>query len=367
MDRVVMGVFNEIDHDGRVERCADAVAAMGFDVLVYALDSGKPYHPAAWRAVRRRLPALGPLRPFVFWLGFVAFVLRTRPRLVHAHDYFLAFPGWLAARLVGARVIYDAHELILPGDHPQRFSERVFYRFERFVAARADGVIAANRKRAELMAAHYGLDRIPAVVRNIPIPEPGMSEPDTLARFPQLARSPGLFRFVYSGFLAPSYGLDGHARAIAALDGNYQFVLVGDGPARPVLADLAARARPGAILLLDRVPRRDLSGVLRLADAGVIAYGTVSPNEIHCSPNKVYEYAQAGLPCLANDNPGLAAILEEGGVGVWAATPEEGVRRMLAEYDRCKAALPAFLAANSWAGEATVVADLYTRVLPILN
>lgn len=367
MTLVVMPVFNEIDFDGRVERCAQAVAEGGRRVVVYALDSGKPYAPAGFEAVRVAVPGLGrlrTLRPLVFWLGFLVWAVRHRPNLVHAHDYFMAFPGWLAARLVGAVFVYDAHELLVPkAGERQRWSERIYYLLERLVVGRAAAVIAANRRRAEIMAEHYGLASVPAVVRNIPCPEDEPEDRAEAAGVPGLPpKRPGVFRLIYQGYLAERFHLDHYVAAVAALGEGVEMVMCGPGPAAESLAAQAARDCPGRVHLLGRVPRRFLRAILRSGDAGIIVYGSDTLNEIHCAPNKVFEYAMAGLPSIANGNPGLKDIVESGGIGVAGEDALSNVRAMMEGHARYVAALPDFLAINSWESEKYVLEEIYSRL-----
>lgn len=357
-----MPVFNEIDFDGRVERCAAAVARH-LPVTVYALDSGKPYQPVGFAARRVLIPALGMMRPFLFWIGFVWFALRMRPTVIHAHDYFMAFPAWLAARLTGARFIYDAHELIVPAPgERRRLSETIFYGLERLVIGRADAVIAANAARAEIMAVHYALRDTPAVVRNIPAPEPGdpTAEAAPLPGLPP--KRPGAFRLVYQGYLAERFHLDRYVRAVAMLGPNFEMVMAGPGPAAPALAALAARECPDRVHLLGRVPRRFLPAILRTGDVGIIVYGNESLNEIHCAPNKVFEYARAGLPSVGNDNPGLRTIIETEDIGTVGDDALDTVRRIVARHAEFKANLDRFLERNSWHKEEERLMRVYDRL-----
>ncbi|MBI3447047.1 MAG: glycosyltransferase [Magnetospirillum sp.] len=363
MSLVAMPVFNEIDFDGRVERCAAALGERR-RVVVYALDSGKPYTPAGFEAVRLNVPGLGRLRilrPFLFWLGFLWWAIRKRPDVIHAHDYYMAFPGWLAARLVGAAFVYDAHELLVPRPGERlRLSERIYYRLEALVVGRAEAVIAANAKRAEIMAEHYHLTSVPLVVRNIPRPE---AEPDDCAAaagVPGLPpKRPGGFRLIYQGYLAERFHLDRYVRAVAELGEDFELVMCGPGPASEALAAQAARDCAGRVHLLGRVPRRFLKAILRSGDAGIIVYGSDSLNEIHCAPNKVFEYAMAGLPSIANGNPGLREIIEEGGIGIADDDALAAIRAMAKGLDEFRAVLPLFLERNSWDGECAVLERLY--------
>src|SRR6266540_2810772 len=211
--RVLMAVFNEIEGDGRVQRAAQTLAPEG-DLTLLALDSSGRFQPNGYGLEAVRLPAGGQLkrlRHVWFWVFLVAAAVRLRPDLVYAHDWFVAFPGWLAARLVRAAFVYDAHEFIVsePG-RPLSGRERLLERLEAFAVRRADCVIAANPERAEAMVRHHRLRAIPVVVRNI---SPAPAEPPdpqvTLTRYPQLERAPKLtFRIAYQGDLSLERNLD---------------------------------------------------------------------------------------------------------------------------------------------------------------
>ena len=53
----------------------------------------------------------------------------------------------------------------------------------------------------------------------------------------------------------------------------------------------------------------------RSADLGVIPYHSIDLNNYYSSPNKLFEYAAAGLPFVSNDLPFLRWIIAEYGFG----------------------------------------------------
>ena len=103
---------------------------------------------------------------------------RTRPDAVHAHDAAMLLPGLLAARRVGARLVYDSHELASGVGYHSRTWAVVVGAVERLGAPRADAVITVSGGIAERLRERYGLHDRPVVVRNIPDlppPAPGLS------------------------------------------------------------------------------------------------------------------------------------------------------------------------------------------------
>ena len=377
--RLLMCVYNPIDYDGRVQRSAQQLSA-DFDVTVLAVDAGGGYHNAAFRVETAVLPAAGS--KYVAHLRFARAIwraaVRLRPSVVYAHDYFMAAPCWLVARRVGARFVYDAHELVIPAPGEQLPGrEAVWYRLERSVVHRADLVIAANAERAHLMRDHYGLREVPAVIRNITAPAPAVLD-DAAARaaYPALCRrDPAEVLAVYQGDMSLSRGIGVFLDAARRLPAHVRLVLVGSGPDHAAIAD---RLRDGAlserVSQVGRVPRAHLYDILRLCDVGLIAYDVRGLNNIYCAPNKLYEYAQAGLPVVATAQPPLRAALKGYGIGAVVAptsSPEAdaaawavaiaGVSEELPTY---RARLGAFLADHDWMTDHDVVrAELVRRTV----
>ncbi|HUG37997.1 MAG TPA: glycosyltransferase [Candidatus Limnocylindrales bacterium] len=318
--RIVAGVFNPIAYDGRVQRAAAALSELG-DVVVVC-PTGPPLSgPHPFRLVPVPLPG-GPFigRYFAFARAFVAAVREEAPDVIHAHDYYLGPPGAIGARLTGARLLYDAHELNLPEPGGWRRSPllRLFATLERLTIPRADLVIAANAERAERMAAHYGLPEPPLVVQNIP-DHSGERAPGRDGDGGDDGHKGGgsAFVLVYQGVIILRRGLGRILDALARLPAGYRLVIVGGGPdADRLPAEVAARGLEARVELRGRVPRAELEGILRECDAGVLTYGYDSLNDRLCAPNKIFEYARAGLPVLATDQAPLRRMVWGYNLGV---------------------------------------------------
>ena len=368
--RILMAVFNPLEFDGRVQRSAEALCEAA-DVEVLAIDGGRGFTPAA----PYRLAVL-PVAPgefggnrllhLRFLREFVRRARRQRPDLVYAHDFFLALSGWLAARLSGALFVYDAHELIIPGSLGRsrgRMQERFWYWLERLILRRADLVIAANVERAGLMREHYKLAREPLPVRNITVP-PTDPAPDANVlreKYPFVTRrSADECLVVYQGDVNLDRGLAPLIDAFPLLGPNYRLLVVGGGPD---VETVRARAvdQPGEtrIDVVGKVARSALTEILRACDIGVVMYSFSGLNNIYCSPNKVFEYAQAGLAVVGTGQPPLVRLVAESGIGRIAGngvapTPQDvaqAIREVHGRIAAHRAVLADFLASNRWQDE----------------
>lgn len=122
---------------------------------------------------------------------------------------------------------------------------------------------------------------------------------------------------IYVGRLGPEKNIPFLLRSFAgtaAAFNNVRLLLVGDGPERDNLQDLARNlGMDDKVNFTGFVPYADLPGYLACADAFV----TASITEVH--PLSVIEAMAAGLPVLGIDSPGISDSIEDGISGFLAS------------------------------------------------
>lgn len=317
-------LYGSLEYDGRVRRVIDILESMGGRIAV--VDTMRPgasleHEDTGVRRIRILPPARGTmvLGHMRFAAAVLTEALRSRPKVVIAEDYFTAVLGLVAARLSRALFIYDAHELIIP-EHGRRrtFREWFWYSLERLAAPRAGLVIAANEDRAQIMAAHYGLSRVPEVMRNIPtVDGAGMSQTELAMMYPELVRATDdEVQVIYQGAMSLKRGLGTLVAAMTHLPSRYRLLMVGDGPDLEAIREVAAEILdPGRFHAFGRVQNSDLNAITSSADVGIVAYPNEGLNNIYCAPNKLFEYAQAGLPVVATAQPLLSRLVQTYGIG----------------------------------------------------
>ena len=244
--------------------------------------------------------------------------------------------------------------------------------------ARAALIIAANKQRAEIMRDHYRLSATPLAIHNIA--PPPLSTPGTdaaLDSFPALRRSSSeLVRLVFQGFLSADRGVVASVEALEQLPAEFELVLVGGGPPADIAAIHDAVAKHGLgerVVFLGRVPRERLHDILATCDIGIVYYHTRKLNHLYCASNKIYEYAQAGLPMVLTCQPPLRPLSEIYGVGELVGC-ESGdkaqeisdmvgaCQTIAADLDGYRANLPRFLDENRWETEAEQLVEAVTKV-----
>lgn len=364
--RFLVLIYQTLEYDGRAQRMVEILRSMGnvtvAEVAAQGMEQGEGEEET--RGVCIRLPKLpGKLtRHLYFWWAALRVALQVRPSVVIAENFFASFPGWLSAKICGARLVYDAYELIIPDPSLATTKrDQFWYRLEQWTVHRAHLVIAANEERARLMAEHYQLRQAPAVMRNIPMcKDLGPEEGNALKQFPMLGRrTADEILVLYQGDVALNRGICRFVEAMEYLPDQFRLVVVGDGPDLNRLKELAkALEQTGRFTSLGRVPHRLLPAITRLADVGIITYPFQGLNNIYCSPNKIFEYAQAGLPVVSTNQPPLLKYVESYGIGglVGEHDSPEQMARMIQQVAEDKSkyagALLRFLEDNRWENEA---------------
>jgi len=315
-------------------------------------------------------------------LQAVSVARRVRPTLVHANDWNTMWSGIAIKLVCRTRLVYDSHELWADRNGRWEWRPWLLAGEALFVRA-ADEVLTSSPGYADTLAARYRVPR-PAVVRNIPeragpAAEPIPTDPERMDaassdveradRAAKPARSdPALV--VYVGGLMPGRGLEQMIDALALLP-DVRLRAVGPGTPRYRMGLLSRAAAGGVgdrVELRAPVPPACVPDALAGAAAGLCLIQPVCRSYELCLPNKLFEYAAAGVPVLASDVPSIAALVRRHGLGEVAPARDPraiaaGLERLLEPDRRALAAARAaeFARLHGWAQEAGALEGVYMR------
>jgi glycosyltransferase involved in cell wall biosynthesis len=292
-----------------------------------------------------------------------------RADVYHFHDPELLIAG-LLLKMLGHRVIYDAHE-----DFPKTFSNKHYIpRLCRGWMARAANLIEKGIARSldavvpatDDIAKNFGHCRRVAIVRNYP-------RSSGLEEIPEPWPRDGIFRCAYVGSLSEARGVSKIVQALSELGDDENIELVLCGIFSPSVYEKEVRGLPG-FARTQHLGWMDPSAVpvfLSTVDVGLVC---IQPEAQYLTslPTKLFEYMVAGLPVIASNFPLWREIVEGQRCGLCVDPREprelaEAIRYLHAHSDvraeMGKNGRTAALSEFNWESQSKVLIDLYAEIL----
>ena len=224
--------------------------------------------------------------------------------VVHAHDFDALPAGWAVARRIGARLVYDAHEIYAdqePG--APRIYRGLVRVLEGRLARSADAVLTVSEPIAAELRRTLRLRKPPIVVLSCP----------PLTEVDPAPVGEGPLRAIYQGAMGPGRPLEDLLVA-AARAPEVELTLRIAGADLDALRE-AASALPNVQVAEPVAPDR-LVEALAGFHVGLVINRPLTRNDELVFPNKLFEYLMAGLAVLVPRLPGLAPLVEEEQIGL---------------------------------------------------
>jgi glycosyltransferase involved in cell wall biosynthesis len=247
--------------------------------------------------------------------------------------------GWLIARLTGARLLYDSHEIHAYSVSMQKrppLWRAACRRVEAALLRRADAAITANDSYARVIARVHRVAP-PVSVYNAPrLAESRGAAPISLR---EAARTPpGRGVVAYCGRIQRSRGIEESIEALRFAP-EMELVLLGDGEPSyfDILRQLARQHGVAErVKFVDPVRPAEVSATLGTADLSLVLIQDAGLSYRLSAPNKLFESVHAGVPMVGCDLPEIRAVVAryECGLIVDQASPRsiaEGARRILGD------------------------------------
>ncbi|RMF21836.1 MAG: glycosyltransferase, partial [Bacteroidetes bacterium] len=174
--KIICTVTNDLTHDRRMHRICTTLSGAGFEVELVGrrLPHSQPLPRRAFRQVRLRcFFHRGKLFYLEYNLRLFLYLMPRRAGALCAVDLDTLCAGWLAARLRGWKLVYDAHEFFqeVPEVVGRPFTQRVWEGVARALIPRVDAAYTVSASLAEELSKHYGVSF--GLVRNLP-PRPAL-------------------------------------------------------------------------------------------------------------------------------------------------------------------------------------------------
>ena len=303
---ILMILFGNIENDGRVLRTIDTLKKK-FDITIYSHCDQENFEINKTKLIKRKSPNYKKnfFELILFTVQLFKIFFKKKYDIIYLHDFYLALPVKLISFFSSSKIIYDAHELIVPDKENKRnYKDYFFYLLEKVSIKKFNLIIAANKERAMIMKKHYGLKKIPEIVKNIPrdtIKNKLLTRSYLEKKFEIFKNNKGLF-FVYQGLINPKRNIEKIVMNLSKIQ-NSQVLLIGSGNKKYIkyLKNLFIKNSVKNIYFFGDLDLKTLYSILNISDFGIISYSNTNLNNKYCAPNKLYEYALFNLPMITTD------------------------------------------------------------------
>ncbi|PJF28447.1 MAG: hypothetical protein CUN53_00255 [Phototrophicales bacterium] len=269
----------------------------------------------AFLTIRPALPALYDLyyalRPL--YRQTYALLMQSGANAVHANDLSALPVCAEAARKLGAKLVFDAHEYApLEQETPKfkRLETPARVHLLKRYAKRADAAITVCEPIAERYMTEFGFR--PIVIMNAP----------ALQIPPDHTPAPDRIRLIHHGVFDPSRGFEQMVEAVALADSRYElhFMFVGNADAIARFRAQAEARVPGRVFFHDPVPTPQVVETIAQYDAGIHYLTPSSYNALIALPNKFFDAIMAGHAVFIGASPAMKELAEQYGFGRAAAS-----------------------------------------------
>lgn len=364
--RIAVSVSNDLSTDQRVRKQCNSLAATGFDILLLGRklkDSApldRPYRVERFKLLfNKKAPFYAALNVRLFFR-----LLMARVDVFYANDLDTLPANALLSWLRRKPLVYDSHEFFteVPEVNARPAIKKVWTFFERLCISRADYVLTVNQSIADLLKQTYGCPDVD-VVRNVPENRPPVAP---VSREELGLPADKKIIILQGSGINLNRGSEELLEAVALTSGVVM-LFVGGGDALPRLRERsAAPDLAGKVIFKPRMPYAEMMQYTAAADLGISLDKDTGLNQRFSLPNKVFDYAAAGIPMIVSDLPEVRAFAESSGAGTVAERLDpqylaDLMTSLLADPDEmARKAAAALKAAESlnWAAEyqKTVVA-----------
>jgi glycosyltransferase involved in cell wall biosynthesis len=281
--------------------------------------------------------------------------------LIVAHSLAALPVSVFLARRYRLPLIYDAHELETERAGWSLPIRKIAKAVESRFIKNCDHVITVNESIRDWYVNAYPFIDI-SVVRNVPKFPVNIGKSNLRAN---LNIPSNALIYVYCGALGSDRGLSELIEIFRHLSHDRHFVMIGYGHGKNALVKQAHGLNN--VHFHEAVPQTELVTLLSGADVGIVVLRTDSLSYEYAMPNKLFEYAAAGLGVIVGNGPEMENFAREYPASKMAQLDVSSLRSAICawtteELARLKPSIEAFKA-PSWEVEQEKLALAFDRAI----
>ena len=293
MTKIICAVTNDLNTDQRMHRICSSLSQNKYEVTLVGRELRNSAPLIAQPFGQKRIKCLKNKDFFFFMeynLRLLFYLLFHKFDIVNAIDLDTIIPCWLAARLKGKKVTYDAHEWFpFSAELMNRPRISTFWLLmEKFFVPRMDAVYTVSQSIADKLEEKY--HRQVALVRNMPI---------SLDSDKQSSTKPYL---LYQGALNVGRGLEPLIEAMQMI--KIPLYIAGAGDIEMELREKVKQmGLSERVIFLGNLKPDDLWRYTQNAYIGVNLLENMGKSYYYSLANKFFDYVRAEVPQITMNFP----------------------------------------------------------------
>lgn len=234
--------------------------------------------------------------------------LKRQPDVVHCHDAICLIAAVLIKKFSGCLLVYDAHELESDRNGQTKLFSKITLCIEKSCWNSVDLFITVSRSIDNWYQEELGAKKS-IIVLNSPeiVDSHGELDASYLKTKFKLPNKRPLF--IYVGLLSKGRGVDILLDLFSAEIKEADLVFLGYGDLKDQVLEFTNRNKN--IFFHPPTEHNKVVEIVRSADYGLCFIEDVSLSDFYCLPNKLFEYAFAGVYVLASDFPEISAVIKK--------------------------------------------------------
>lgn len=247
------------------------------------------------------------------------------PDAVHCHDLNAVPVGAAYKAKHKCPLVFDSHEIYEEQSQLTPYRRWLCRRQQQRYSPQVDGFITINDSIGRYLRERYPALPQAVIIKNATLPPDRPVVDDGRLRSAAGVAAEGQKILLYQGGFSRFRGLEALVASAPLLPDDWTLVMMGWGALEAHLKRKASQvdASGTRIRFIPAAPHSELAFWTAGASLGVIPYENVCLNHWYCTPNKLWEYPQAGVPMLVSPFEELRATVEKHDIGVLLPDPCE--------------------------------------------
>ena len=310
-----------------------------------------------------------PIKSFCYALNLIELFLKIlklglsiKPKIIHCHDTLVLLPSVLLKVLLNSKLIYDAHELESNKNMQSFLLSKSTLFIEKICWNYIDVLISVSNSIIDWYLVEFGYKKNLLILNSPTLKRNNLrirGNNDLRKIFDINSKS---LIFIYVGEFCKGRGIDYILKVFSDKNINSHVVFLGDGFLKNKILNFAQKYEN--IHLHPLVSHDEVVSLIKSSDIGICFIENASLSDYYCLPNKLFEYAFAGLEILGSELPEITSFIKKNKVGKTCKLNLKDLKRKVKKYENVK---PKKIEINldqfSWNAQSEKLQNLYKEIV----